>query len=270
MTLRELYELIELQKDTVKRLDVLLEDFELAPYKDLIADLTTRERAGDAYKTLKEMLGDDPLGMKILACYLDAALITYENYAALGIDDGVYADTMKCFTRFINEDIEREGKPSFGRAFWNYRHLNCTLFRIGALEYELLERNGERKISVHIPSDADLSPESLDESFACARRFISAKFPDYADAVIYCESWLMYPTLHELLPEGSRILGFQDRFEITRVNSASSHHLVYIFHRADCTDLSALSEDTSLQRRVKKYLIEGGGICSAYGVYKGN
>jgi hypothetical protein len=168
------------------------------------------------------------------------------------------------------EDIEREGKPSFGRAFWNYRHLNCTLFRIGALEYELLEKNGERKISVHIPSDADLSPESLDESFACARRFISAKFPDYADAVIYCESWLMYPTLHELLPEGSRILGFQDRFEITRVNSASSHHLVYIFHRADCTDLSALPEDTSLQRRVKKYLIEGGGICSAYGVYKGN
>ena len=268
MNIEELCEKIGLLEDTKKRLDEFSADFNFAPLKELIEGLAVPEKSEECYKALTEALGDDPLGMKILACYLRGALVTFENYKKAGIDEGVFVDTMKCFTRFINEDIEREDKPSFGRAFWSYRHLNCTLLRIGTLEYELIVRNGERKISVHIPSDADLSPSALDFSFDAAEKLIGDKFPDYAEAPVICESWLMAPVLHKLLPEGSKILGFQNRFEIVRENAPSKNALVYIFHRANIGDYKDLPESTSLQRAVKKFLLGGGGIGSAYAVLK--
>ena len=268
MTLKEFCERIQLQDELVKKVFELEESFDFAPYKQLINDLTEKEKSEDAYKALKEQLGEDPHGITILACYLKAALITYEKYQALGIDDEIYFDTMKSFTRFSDECLERQGYLGFVNSFWSYRHLNTNLMRIGALEFERVIRNGVLFISVHIPSNADLSKEALDDSFTRARAFLNEKFPECAEAQIYCESWLLYGGLKDVLPENSRILGFQSRFDVTRQNNVSKNALTYIFHRADCSDYQSLPEDTSLQRKVKALLLEGGGVGSAYGILK--
>lgn len=47
------------------------------------------------------MLGDDPDGLKILTCMLHCAEMSYDMYKNKGISDKIFADTMKCFTRFI-------------------------------------------------------------------------------------------------------------------------------------------------------------------------
>lgn len=268
MTLKELCEKIELQDELVKEVFELEEGFDFSPYGQLINDLTEKEKSADAYKALSEALGDDPRGIKKLACYLKAALITYDKYQELGIDDEIYLDTMKSFTRFSDECLERQGYLGFVNAFWSYRHLNTNLMRIGTLEFERVIRDGRLFISVHIPSDADLSKESLDYSFTTARAFLNEKFPECVEAPIYCESWLLYGGLKDLLGEGSKILGFQARFDVTRQNGISKNPLVYVFHRADCSDYASLPENTSLQRKVKALLLSGGGIGSAYGILK--
>ena len=47
------------------------------------------------------MLGDDPDGLKILTCMLHCAEKSYDMYKNKGIIDKIFADPMKCFTRFI-------------------------------------------------------------------------------------------------------------------------------------------------------------------------
>ena len=270
MTVMELCNKIELQDELAQRVFDFEKDFDFLPLERYISNLTKPELSEEAYKTLEERLGDDPYGAKILCCYLKAALITYSEYERLGIDDQIYIDTMKCFTRFSAEWLERKGILGFFSAFWSYRHLNTTLIRIGTLEYERLIRNGNLCISVHIPSNADLSADVLDESFAEARRFLNGKFPECVGAPIICESWLLSGDLDRVLTKDSKILQFKARFDIQRQNPISKNALTYIFHRMDCSDYESLPENTSLQRKVKALLLDGGGIRSAYGILREN
>lgn len=52
-----------------------------------------------------------------------------------------------------------------------------SLFRIGALEYEFSEEEGEKAIALHIPSDADLSAEAVDRSMQEADTFFGPVIP---------------------------------------------------------------------------------------------
>ena len=268
MNFKELCQLIELQPQVVENLDTLGKSFDILPFAKHIGGLADYAKSADAYAALKEELGDDPLGMKILYCYLNAARITYEIYLELGIDKQIFVDTMKSFTRFIDETLEKQDELAFVHAFWSYRHLNTSLLRVGTLEFEWRVRKGEKIISVHIPSNADLTDKSLDESFAAARKLFVEKFPEYANAPITCESWMMWEGLNKLFGEGSRVLGFQGRFELMGQNPPSPNCLPFIFKRKDCSDYAKLPEKTSLQRNAKALLLAGGGIGSGFGVLK--
>lgn len=71
-----------------------------------------------------------------------------------------------------------------------------------------------------------------------------------------CDSWMMSPALPQLLPEGSNVLAFQRRFTVESVNEDSLGVLDWVFppHKEIG---NALPEDTSLQRRMKAWLLEG-------------
>lgn len=216
---------------------------------------------------LRAALSPDPDGMKILVCMLHCALHTHEAYRARGIPDRIFFETMRFLPRFVNARARIYGRPIFPNDWWFYRELSLREFRLGALEYEMLADNGERKISVHIPEKADLSLPSLRASLREARKFFAEFFPEYADAEMYCDSWLMSPALKELLPASSNILGFQNGFELVRWDKESDACLDWIFPRRDMPP-EQLAENTSLQRKAKAYLIGGGKIGWALGKMK--
>ena len=68
----------------------------------------------------------------------------------------------------------------------------------------------------------------------------------------------------ELLPEESRILQFQNRFEVKSWNKEEDAYLEWVFKRKDLP-LEKLPEETSLQRKMKAYVLQGGKIGEAYG-----
>lgn len=247
----EMKEALESRRDTIRG------------YSSLAEGLADPATALDSYKELVKCLGEeDDRGM--LACQLWTAAQVRSRYLAKGIDDRIFLDTMKCFPRFLGETLRRTGVYRFDRAWWTYRQLSMVLFRLGQLEYETLP---DRKvISVHIPSDALLSPELVDASLAQARDFFGTYFPEYAEYPMWCESWLLSPELGKLLPEHSRILAFQRRFRIGKVEEDAPDHFEWLFATSDTTPLSDLREDTSLQRSVKKHLLAGGKIGTAQGV----
>lgn len=230
----------------------------------LLADLLVPASWDRALAQLEALLGGDPAGMKILTCMLAVCGETKRAYEKLQIPEDIFVDTVKCFTRFIHEYTESYGTCGFDRAFWTMRQLAARLFRLGTLEFELTEEDGQKAVQIHIPSDADLSAGARRDSYRRARRFLARFFPDYCGAPFLCTSWLLAPGLRACLPEGSRILSFQDDFEVTGIFPDRDQFLTWVYKRPDIP-LMDLPEDTSLQRNLKQYLLRGGKIGEAAG-----
>lgn len=272
MELKELYEKIELQPEMVEQLLQIEKEFDFTKVDNLLQKMLQADTTEQAYTELSNVLKEDKGNMKMLYCQLECARRTYEMYQTLQISEKIYVDTMKCFTRFAKECKKKNGAYFFDRSWWTYRQISMRLFRIGALEYELCKKEG---ISVHIPSDADFRKEQVDASFQEAKEFFHQFYKEYENAEFFCESWLLSPYLEQLLPKESNILNFQKRFEITKVYEEPKDFLEWLFQ---CSNNIAygeenviyeqLPEDTSLQRKAKQWLLQGGKIGVAYGVVK--
>ena len=265
MTINELLNALDMPgevRDQVLRFD---QSFDYAQILHLLDGLCNRDTWDESRARLKTFLREDARGMKMLACMLHCALRTYDEYCRIGIDNQIFTDTMKCFPRFINEHYSMSGVYAFDRDFWTPRQLGMQLFRIGALEYELYYVDGKKVISMHIPSDADICEENCTRSLCQAHAFMERFFVDYQSVDYVCDSWLLSPVLKQLLPETSNILKFQRRFDIRTVQEDAMDFIVWVFKTTDQT-LETLPENTSLQRRMKQYLLDGGKVGAAFGV----
>ena len=230
----------------------------------LVAALTDPLHAERAERESEERLRGERWG--VLAYLLLAAARVHEEYVRLGIPEEVFADTMRCFPRFVKEYRALTGEWGFDRGWWAWRATSLRLFRIGALEYELL--SGERcALSLYIPSDASLDPEACRSSHERARAFFAAHFPAYQRAPVVCESWMLHPVLRELLGKESNIVRFQSLFDIVRVDEDDLSYRAFVFRRTD-GDIADYPEKTLLQRRLKEHLLRGGRMGSALGIWK--
>ena len=214
------------------------------------------------FQELCRVLGDDPLGAKQLACQLHCACLRYDTYRQMGIPDGIYFDTMSCYSRFVTECLYYKGGYQFDRGWWTWRQLSMRIFRLGQLEYEL---RPDGTVAMHIPTGADLSPKAVDQSLKEADAFLERFFPDYRNSRFTCSSWLLSPALETLLDEGSNILNFQRRFMCNRRDLEARDYVSWLFKTLPEADPATLPENTSLQRRAKKYILNGGQIGSAAG-----
>ncbi|MDE7164300.1 MAG: acyltransferase domain-containing protein [Clostridiales bacterium] len=228
---------------------------------EVLQSLTDIGMALTGYQRLKELLGNDDNGLKMFACMLNAATITYEKYRHYGISDKIFFDTMYCFTRFAKEHHASYGTYGFDRGWWTYRQLSCVLFKIGELEYEY--RDDEKVIHLHIPSGSDISIENCKKSLNEFNSFTAKYFPEKSYPIV-CNSWLLSPALDELLPPQSKIIRFKNCFDIASWNKTENEFLQWVYGKTDI-EYDRLPEKTELQKNMKKYLISGGLIGSAYG-----
>ena len=234
-------------------------------YMNYAKGMTDFNIAEKMFIEFSEKYNGNKLNTHILAVYMLSCLYSYEKYQELGISDDIFNDTMKCFTRFVSECTKKTGECYFDRGFWTYRQTALQIFRIGELEYELVEDNGTKLISIHIPSDAILTKELIEESVYKCRKFMEKHYPDYTGCEYVCGTWLLSPNLRNYLNEGSRILQFQSFFKIKNFNQESKDFIDWLFMKDKDYDITMLPENTSLQRNVKKALLEGNKIGSAYG-----
>lgn len=262
MELHTLYDLINLQPEMVRQLKTAEKEISPDDYGLLLERLTHRDTAAKAYEALDASLQKDNLRM--LYCQLQCACRIYDRYKEMHIPLSVFTDTMKCFPRFLDECLEKTGRMFFDRGWWTYRQISMSLFRIGALEYEFPEGEAE-SIAVHIPSDADLSPETVRKSLEEAGRFFASFYPEYSYDKYTCDSWLMSPVLKTLLPETSNILAFQNLFAVSGEGTDSSGCLEWLFRSPGCLDYRLLPASTSLQKKAKELLLRGGHIGFAHG-----
>ena len=259
--MEELCRKIRMPREVARTVCDLHDTLEVYPCLDLLME---EDHWTEGLAQIKEALGQDPGGMKRLCCMLRCALRARELYRRLGISEDIYLDTMGAFSRFVREHMESYGRYGFDRGFWTTRQVSARLFRIGQLEYELTAPDGEPAVSLHIPTDADLRPEVLLPSVKAGLAEFFRLFPDYEDKKVFCHSWLLSPLLKDFLPEDSNILRFQELFDITPDEVPSNDVKLWVFKNPKLP-VEEYPENTSLQRKLKRFFLDGGQFVEGRG-----
>lgn len=267
MTLDKLCEIINLPQEVTKEVLAYVDERKSVLDDELQKRIVNRDSWDDAVKELQERIGEDTYGFGILAEMLDFACRTYDKYIELGIDESVFIRTMEFCTRFVNDHKRVRGYYAFTWAWWFVRQLAMQEFRIGELEFEFVEAE-ERFISIHIPGDVDFCPEKVQKTFEEYRSFLKKYFPEWVGAEWKCESWMLSPALEQLLDENSNVLQFNHLFEVESVDYDSMAVLDWVYPGESQEDLQSLSENTSLQKKMKQFLLDGGKVGWAKGRVK--
>jgi hypothetical protein len=264
MNVRELCKMIDMPEEVITEIEKWNEKTyreALEQYWILVQDKTKWE---EALAKVKEFLEDDKNGLKCLAFMMHTGLTTYQEYIRRGISKQIYTDTLGCFSRFVREYYESFGCYGFDREWWTVRELTLKEFRLGELEYEMVEEDDQRLISIHIPSDAKLDNQKCRESYRKAKSFFAEYVGDYAEAEYFCDSWLLSPNLKEVLSETSNIISFQEDFILDSFDPEARDYMLWVFKNGDLS-LDEVPQNTSLQRKMKEYLMNGGKIGTARG-----
>jgi hypothetical protein len=129
-------------------------------------------------------------------------------------------------------------------------------------------KQGDTVIEVHIPRGGAMTPEECDKSIAMAKEFFATYFPDCNYEYFTCHSWLLDPTLAELLPEQSNIVRFGKRYEIVKAYESDAIFR-YVFRWGTVREgLSAVAADSDFSKKVKKCGMAGRVFYEPLGIFK--
>ena len=123
-------------------------------------------------------------------------------------------------------------------------------------EWELILKPEDDVINVHIPRKTNLSPEYVRKAYQEAREIVARSYPDYTPKIFQCSSWLMDPTLTELLGKESRISQFGAPYLRYPNKSAGKEVFSFVFRPDDAKDLTQLPENTTLERKLKEMYLQ--------------
>lgn len=144
------------------------------------------------------------------------------------------------------------------------------LTKLSKNEWEMFYAPGDSLISVHIPRQGAFTADVVEKSLAEGKSFIEKLYPEISFKGFMCISWLLAPELKDLLKPESNILSFNSRFEKFPVLCGGLDVFRFVYttspNSISDVDLDSLSENSSLERKIKehyksgKFVHETGGI----------
>lgn len=117
---------------------------------------------------------------------------------------------------------------------------------------------GDWTMHFHIPGGGGMTPEVCAASFAEAKEFYAAYFPDKPIKLIWSNSWFFNPAYKEYLPE-SNIAKLSLSGFLFPVSSTGKDGLKFVFGRED-DNFADYEQKTSLQRAVLRCQKERGSL----------
>lgn len=210
----------------------------------------------------------------------------FDRYQQFGIPEEIYYATMQDISVWVNTCMREEGIVGLCELSWIRHALYLNLFRIGRLQYQFFKTHhtasgipaaaraqvpiGSRQpvLNIHIPEGGRLELSVCQHSLQAARVFFRQYFPQYKYAGFGCDSWLLDAHNVQFMREDSNILRFADLFDCvvqTRSENEELLRRLWGIHKASRAEITALPENTDLQKRAKQYLLSGGKTGSGYG-----
>ena len=134
-------------------------------------------------------------------------------------------------------------------------------------EWRIFASPGDCAISIHIPKGTDISDEAVSKAVANAKNFVRKHYPELSPVCIVCHSWLLDPTLANILGQESKIVKFGCRFTRIPVKSAGREVFSFVFP-PQIQNLEDLPENTRLERGLKALYLQGGFVHAYEGIFK--
>ena len=246
--------------------------------KEILRTDKERNAKGKEYADLLMETGtcpapeDDLLPLFILGYYTDLPLKLHRER---GIPHEITVACLKDVNLWIDNYRKTYGTVGLKEYDWERYHWRAEIFRIGRLQFRPLKArattpSGIDELEVHVPQGEPLTPEACEKSFAMAKEFFAKYYPELSFDYFVCSSWLLSPQIPEIMPEDSNLTRFCRLWTIHTVKDKPSTAVlsrVFGFTKT-YDDLPNLPEDTSMQRRTKAFLMNGGVFYDAAGYRK--
>lgn len=186
------------------------------------------------------------------------------------MEDVAYSNEQKAFYKnrvkeSLTDDIyiRKLDGIRISQMIWAAYFINIKLIEVGRLQYEKCQDH----IKIHIPAGSKLELEQVKDSVEKSREKIK-KYFKMENQEYHCDSWLLSNQLNEIIEDNSNIAKFYRLFEVRDGADATKDILKYVFNVLECTDYNNLIENTTLQKILKKELINNNVFKSGYGILK--
>lgn len=126
-------------------------------------------------------------------------------------------------------------------------------------DWECVLRPADQCLSLHIPKNADISPENMERAVASARKIVKERYPEHTGMSVFGSSWILDPKLKEILGEQSKISQLINMFHKYPQKCGGTGVFGYVFPK-NYESLETLPENTSLQRKLKQHYLDGNYI----------
>ena len=214
-------------------------------------------------------------GFLPLAVFHFLAEYCLEKITKRGIPKEITVASLKDVNIWISNYEKQYGMLGFAEFAWVLGFYKGERFRLGRLQYNFGIANeyipsGQEVLEVHIPQGEPLDTKACLDSFAQAKQFFEKFYPEKKPEYFVCDSWLLCPNLECIAEANSNLIKFRNlwtQFPFGSDNSVQAMERVFGFGFQH-ENLEHAPEQTSLQRRLKAYLLQGGQINMGAGFRK--
>lgn len=124
-------------------------------------------------------------------------------------------------------------------------------------EWELVLKQGDMMLDVHIPAGGNFTPDKCQDSMARAMAFFTRYFPDRPYRGFCCGSWILDPGIAQWYRPDSNMVRWQEELYLFPWPSGQRTGLFFLFDDGNI-DLATAPRDTSMRRAALDHLQAGG------------
>lgn len=153
---------------------------------------------------------------------------------------------------FENDIVNRGYKGiRISQMLWAIYFIRLRIIEVGVLQYEYYNVS---TVKIHIPKQNKLDISSVKKSIFISKSILENIF--HIKNIIYvCNSWLLSNQVYEIIDKNCNISKFHDLFNVEDGENCISDILNFVYEVNICDNFNLLQENTSLQRIIKKELI---------------
>lgn len=151
---------------------------------------------------------------------------------------------------------------------WAVYFIRVRIIEIGRLQYEY--ESAEKNISIikiHIPKGKKLDLIEVKDSIKESQNKLKQIYD--LDKIKYiCNSWLLSNQIYNILEKNSNIFLFHNLFDIKVGDDCINDIMNFVYGVNQCSDYKELSENTTLQKKIKESLINNQKFYLGLGVLR--
>lgn len=151
---------------------------------------------------------------------------------------------------------------------WAVYFIRVRIIEVGRLQYQYeCSENNVSIIKIHIPKDKKLNLTEVIYSIKESKSELKKIFK-FNKTKYICNSWLLSNQIYNIIDKKSNISYFHNLFDIKDGEDCINDILNFVYGLNECSDYKKLSEDTTLQRKVKEKLLDGQKFYLGLGILK--